>query len=139
MAGDGRKELVREFLDALGRQDTDALRSMLTPDARWWFPRSVVQEGARPVVGRDEVLAAIVPPRPAFAKDTTTWTFHHLVGEGDLVAAHVDRSSLTAAGRPYESEYHFLVRSDGVRISELWDILDTARAREQISAGPAGP
>ena len=45
----------------------------------------------------------------------------------------VSRRSLTAAGKPYENEYCFVLRYVDGRIVEGWEFVDTAHAYDQFA------
>jgi ketosteroid isomerase-like protein len=124
---------VRALLDAIGRQHEEDLGSLLAEDVQWWFPPSVAAGRLRrPVTGRSGVVRAVIPERPAFRAGSTTWHVHHIVAQGDLVAVHVDRECKTRGGSPYRVEYHFLVRMSAGKVAEVWDIMDTKAAAEQV-------
>jgi uncharacterized protein len=127
------KDSVRRFLDAMAANDVEALRALLTDDAKWWVPPSVAVV-ARPLVGIDHVaqLAGGEITR-AFRPGTTTWRIVHMTAEGDRVAILMDRCSVTAHGNPYENQYHWLFRFVGNRVAEVWEIMDTALAQVALA------
>jgi ketosteroid isomerase-like protein len=130
---DRRTVLVRAVLDAIGRQDPNALEALLLDEARWWFPPSIGSRGVpRPVAGKASIVRIVIPERPAFQSGSTTWHFLHLVKEDDLVAAHVEREATTSDGHPYRVEYNFLFRLAAEKVAEVWDIMDTADATAQV-------
>jgi ketosteroid isomerase-like protein len=131
-----RVATARALLDAIGTHDREAFAAALAPDARWWFQPSVARRGAgpRPIEGRANVVAMVIPPSPAFAKDSTTWEILHLVEAGDLLALHTERRSTGSRGQPYHVEYHFLFGFDGELVVDVWDIMDTLDATEQLTA-----
>jgi ketosteroid isomerase-like protein len=121
------------LLDAIGAHDRERLASLVGADARWWFQPSVARPDApRSVAGRDAIVAAVIPPHPAFEKGSTSWTILHEVQGGDLLAVHAERRATGSRGQPYHVEYHFLFRYEGDQIAEVWDIMDTAAAFAQL-------
>ena len=128
------KSSVRRFLDAMAANDVAALRALLADDATWWVPPSAAAVVARPLVGVDQVaqLAGGAITR-AFRPGTTTWRIEHMTAEDDRVAILMHRRSVTASGNPYENQYHWLFRFVGDRIAEVWEILDTALARDALA------
>jgi ketosteroid isomerase-like protein len=63
-----------------------------------------------------------------FEPGSSVLTIHHLVGEGDLVSAHYQRSATRRGGAAYDAEYNILFRLADGRIVEVWEIADTATA-----------
>jgi ketosteroid isomerase-like protein len=127
------KETVRLFLNAMGEYDVDTLRSMLTDDARWWVPPSAEGRLERPVVGGDRVAnLAGGQLTAAFRPGTTTWDVEHVTAEDDRVSILMQRRSVTAAGKPYLNQYHWLFRFERDRVAEVWEIMDTALAQQQL-------
>jgi len=127
------KATVRAFLDAMGEYDAETLRSLLTDDARWWVPPSAEGRLERPMVGGTKVaeLAGGQLTR-AFRPGSTSWDVEHVTAEDNRVSILMQRRSLSAVGKPYLNQYHWLFRFDGDRIAEVWEILDTAMAQEQL-------
>jgi ketosteroid isomerase-like protein len=137
----GATDPARALLDAIGSQSRGALGALLTDDARWWFPPSVVDLRSlpRPITGRENIVHIVIADIPVFEKDSSTFEILHRVQEGDLVALHFERIATIRGGSPYRAEYHFLVRLDGARVAEVWDIIDTLRATDLVrNARPPG-
>lgn len=131
---DRKIEAVRALLDTIGAQEPERFEALLTEDVRWWFQPSVADRGLpRPIVGIDEVSSTVIPKNPAFKAGSTTWHYLHVIHDGDLVAAHVERECTTRQGLPYRVEYHFLVRFEAEAIAEVWDIMDTKAAADQTA------
>ena len=98
----------------------------MADDVTWWAPQSTEARGlARPVKGREQVIALLMT-RGLFKPDGRTWSIHHLVAEGDVVAAHATMRAETVNGHPYENQYVFMFRIQQGRIAEVWEHLDTA-------------
>jgi len=131
-----RATTARALLDAIGTHDRDAFAAVVGADVRWWFQPSVAgrSSGPRPIQGRARVVAAVIPPNPTFGKDSTTWDVLHCVESGDLLALHAERRSTGSRGQPYHVEYHFLFRFDGDLVVDVWDIMDTLAATDQLTA-----
>jgi ketosteroid isomerase-like protein len=136
----GHKEAVRRFLDALGRNDRQALRPIVGDNVRWWVQPSVEARGlSRPLMGWEAVPWLGGGGSTAFRPGTTHWTIHHVLEEGDLVAVHMNRQAVGANGRPYDNEYHWLFRFEEDLIVEVWEILDTAYAFAILGETPFAP
>jgi ketosteroid isomerase-like protein len=124
-------------MEAVGERDEGKLRALIHEDVRWWIPQSAMRRGLRrPLVGRDEVIWLLRGGSKSFQPGTTTWNFHHMVAEDDLVAAHMEREAIGANGRPYDNEYHLLFRFQDGLIVEAWEVIDSARAFEILGAEP---
>jgi ketosteroid isomerase-like protein len=122
------KNVVREHMAALGRQDIDAQGALMTDDVQWWVPPSAVETGGfdRPVVGKAAVLKFLSGGSKLFTE--SNFTIDQLVAEDDFVAAHAHMEGRTSIGKDYLNYYHFLYRLDGGRIAEIWEHVDTAYA-----------
>jgi ketosteroid isomerase-like protein len=127
------KSTVLEFLDAMAKRDVEGLRVLLHENARWWVPQSVAAKIERPLIGRDRVVhLASGQTFGAFRPNTTTWDVKHLTAEGDFVAILMHRRALSAKGRPYDNLYHWLFRFELGLIAEVWEVLDTALAAQEL-------
>jgi ketosteroid isomerase-like protein len=134
MSTEQMKRTVRQFLDAMGRYDVESLQSLLTDDARWWVPPSAAGHLERPVVGCSRVAQlAGGQLTAAFQPGTTTWAVQHVTAEEDRVSILMQRRAVTATGRPYDNQYHWLFRFDREKVAEVWEIMDTALAQAQLS------
>jgi ketosteroid isomerase-like protein len=125
------KAMAVEFLDALGRHDTTTMSRLLDPDIAWWGAKQAAP--VRPVLGRDQVLAQLDGGRGLFRADTTSWTMFRLVEEDGTVMAHVQRHSVTTAGKDYDSEYlwRFDIADGG--ITGVWVYTDTIYAQASVT------
>ncbi len=120
------KAIVRRLFEVLPAGDPDALGRILTDDVRWGFPGSVTRRGVPRVVHRRDAAVAIVAPswRPG---ETTTWTLHRVVAEGDLVAVDATRTKRFDDGTVLAIAYAFFVRVAGDAVAEIVEHHDTAR------------
>ena len=84
----------------------------------------------RPLIGREAVVGLLAGSTQVMRPDTTTWTVHTMVGEGDTVIAHVRRNCLTVSGGPYENDYMLRFDFDNHLIAQAWESADTALAFE---------
>jgi ketosteroid isomerase-like protein len=127
-------ELVHAFFDAMGKSDSDQIRPLMTETVRWWFPRSAADSGLvqRSVEGRENLLPLISHADKYFS--SIEWILEHIVVDGDMVAIHALTNGMTQVGKVYENEYHFLFRLREDKIDEVWEILDTAYARSQMTS-----
>lgn len=103
----------------------EALASVLTDDAKWWYPKSAIERGfvsTAFVEGRD----AVVDGLRVSGFRTVKFTTLHVVEDGEMVALHLRADGETHIDREYSNEYAILLRLDEGRIAELWEYTDTA-------------
>jgi len=125
-------ELVDALLTAMADYDADALAPLMTEDIVWWSPTSASRFGVeRPLVGRDAVVRIFTGGLGLYKAGTITWEVHQLIADDTNIAVAFTRRSLTAAGKPYENEYCFVLRHVDGRIAEGWEYVDTAHAFAQ--------
>jgi ketosteroid isomerase-like protein len=130
------KQKVLRLLDAMGARDAAAIDGLVNDDVQWWIPQSVENAGAveRPVKGRSEVVRlASGQMFGAFQPNTTTWDVWHMTEEEGRVAILMYRRATGANGKPYNNLYHWLFRLESGRISEVWEVLDTALAAQELA------
>jgi ketosteroid isomerase-like protein len=122
---DEPKVIVRRLFDVLPAGDADALGRLLTNDVQWRFPASVAERGVPRVVhGRAAAVELVAGSwRPG---ETTTWTLHRVIAEGDLVAVDATRTKRRDDGSGLEIAYAFFVRVEDGAIAEIVEHLDTA-------------
>jgi ketosteroid isomerase-like protein len=122
---DDPKAIVRRLFDALPAGDRDALGRLLTDDVRWRFPGSVTRRGVPRVVhGRAAAVELVAQSwRPG---ETSSWTLHRVIAEGDLVAVDATRTKRWDDGAVLEIAYGFFVRVAGDAVADLVEHLDTA-------------
>ncbi|CAN5442125.1 hypothetical protein BH10ACT3_BH10ACT3_00740 [soil metagenome] len=129
------KELVVELLQAMAEDRADLIEALMAPDVTWWVPPAAAARGlVRPLVGRRDVVDLIAAPNGFFRPGSRVWDVHRLVGEGDMVAAHVNMTAVTGTGVDYSNEYHWLVRFADGRIAEVWEHVDTAYFFDTVGA-----
>jgi ketosteroid isomerase-like protein len=131
------KQVVQQVFDAMAADRADLLHGLLAPEVKWWVPPSAAAQGMpRPLVGRDAVVGLIANPAEFFRPGTRRWLVHHLVGEDDLVAAHVNMEAETASGEAYSNEYHWLLRLQDGAVVEVWEHVDTSQFTALVFGGP---
>jgi ketosteroid isomerase-like protein len=116
---EANKQLVREFLTALGKGDVEELQRVLDPSAQAIARGTSFMAGTR---GLDEILLA-AGTLGSITKDGIEFEVVHFTAEEDRVAAEVKGYSTLVNGTPYDNEYHFLFTiCDGriVAISEYF-------------------
>jgi ketosteroid isomerase-like protein len=128
------KKSVARFLAAMATNDQQALIALLSEHVTWWVPSSAEDRIERPLQGRQRVSELASGQRlRTFRHGTTNWEIQHVTAESDRVSVLAQRRSITSGGRPYNVQYHWLFRFAGGLIAEVWEVMDTASARAQLS------
>jgi len=126
-------QLVDAILGAMADYDGEAVAPLLHEDVVWWVPPSAARFGlARPMRGRDAVVELLTGGLGVFQPGSITWELHQLIADDTNVAATFTRRSLTAAGKPYENQYCFVLRHVDGCVAEGWEYTDTAYAFAQM-------
>jgi steroid delta-isomerase-like uncharacterized protein len=116
--------------------DTSLAREELAPTFR--FHHLIEVDGAEAFVGFMEGVSRAFPD---FRFD-----LHHIVVDGELVAAHYDFAGtqhdtflgmVPSRGRPFSARGMSLFRCSDGRIAELWVAFDTLSMMAQLGAVPA--
>lgn len=131
---DGNKTLVRDFVDAVNRQDWHAVRGLLDPD----FIRHSVAAGEPAVRSADDLIAFLRAEFETFPDATETLL--DLVAEDDKVAArHRFRGTQTGpmgahppSGRVLAATYLAIYRIEDGRIAEAWAEWDNLHGLRQL-------
>lgn len=127
------KEVVRAYVEAFNRGDSEALRSLFAEDAQ--------VQGVLGWGGMDVVIPIWEQLHAAFGIELT---IEDLIAEGDLVAArYVERGASRGAfrgqgptGKPYEIvAMEWFVLRDG-RIHRRWGVRDSAAQAKQMGLNP---
>jgi ketosteroid isomerase-like protein len=112
--------MIRQFFEAMSRQDLEDLGSRLHPAARFEFPKT------RPLEGRDGILRFF---RILFRRyPELAFTVRGMVVQGNRAAVHWTNAGAARDGSPYENEGVTLLESDGASITWLSDFFkDTGK------------
>ena len=93
---------VLAFFQALGGDDFDRARALMTPDMRWAVMGTGVP-GAGTHVGPDAIFAVIGPIRALFAPGSPRMTLRCVTSNEDRVVMETHGGGEFADGRPYVS------------------------------------
>jgi ketosteroid isomerase-like protein len=127
------KALVREFWAA----PQDEKMAFVADDACWHLPTSVARRGFDQEVRGEQIRGLFLGSMERYQPDRT-WDVHHVVAEHDLVALHATMHARTNVGKEYHGSYHMLLRVEGERIAEAWELLDTAYVFECLAPDDDG-
>ena len=125
------KQLARDFMDALSRADTNWVLDHYADDMVMWTAGSLAisgphtKEEIRPLM--DGILGAF--------PNGLEFTVKTLTAEEDRVAIEAESRGEHVSGKPYENQYHFLMRIRDGKIVEFKEYLDTQLANEVLLGG----
>ena len=116
---DANKQVVRDFIAALGRGDAVAMAPLLAPDVEAIATGTSFMSGTR---DRDTILSTL-GTLGSITKDGIDFDILSMTAEEDRVSAEAKGRSTLVNGTPYNNEYHMLFTlRDGriVRIREYF-------------------
>lgn len=123
------KQVVRDFLSALGRGDASGLAAVLSPDVKAIATGTCFMSGTRDY---DTVLSA-AGQLGAITRDGIDFTILSMTAEEDRVSAEAKGRSVLVNGTPYDNEYHFLFTVQGGRIVQIREYFCTKLTEEAFA------
>jgi ketosteroid isomerase-like protein len=131
MSLEANKQLAREFIDALSRADTDWVLAHYADDMEMWTAGSLAFSGSHT---KDEIRPLMDGILGAFPNGLE-FTVKTLTAEEDRVAIEAESSGVHISGKPYDNQYHFLMRIRNGKIVQFKEYLDTQLASEVLLGG----
>jgi ketosteroid isomerase-like protein len=119
-----KKQLVQQYVEAVGRGDIDTVLSLVTDDYTHEFLGSTFLAGTRQL---GEVLERISAFNAALVSGAK-FTFHDLVEEGDLVLGIFSGESELKGGGRFDGVYAISCRFRGDRLHATKELVDTKLA-----------
>jgi ketosteroid isomerase-like protein len=135
MSAASNAQLIREHFKAKDELDREAIRAMLTDDARWWVPISGMKRGlaVRPIIGGNELADMLTTLSLTLYERNRSWNVQHVIADESMGAAQVElTTTLASNGKPYHNIYAYVFRFDNGKIAEIWEHADTAYAFGQL-------
>lgn len=125
---EANKKITATFLKALGSGDVETLSSVVTGDV------VAVTAGYSAVSGpRDhDLILRICGAMPQITQSGIDFEILHMTAEGDRVAVEVQGHSVTASGKRYDNQYHFLFFIRAGKVCKLMEYLDNQLADEVL-------
>jgi ketosteroid isomerase-like protein len=134
------------FIDALDRNDAEALRAIADPAGTWWVDTGLdrasgadgVDPGAdRPwplhgTMGLGEKLA-LLDGLPSRFPDGCRQRRWNAFGGDDVAVVEVDGDGTYLGGRPYRNRYAFVITVADGRVQSVREYLDTEHAAQVFS------
>lgn len=126
MTPEEKKQLVRDFSDALILGDADVTLGLMSDDPVWVFWGE-----ARPgVAGVRSILEAF---SQLYRRGTISCRFDRQYVDGDVVISQMQPTATTFEGEPYENRYVSFTHLEGRKIAKVEEYLDTAYAAQKFS------
>ena len=120
------RAVVEKFLAARAANDGAAIDALLTDDACWTPPGSVL----KPVEGREATVKALTGGAIGKFLDVSTVqrTVKKVIAEGDTAVVLQDLAAKTVSGGDYTNNYVWVYTCRDGKISRLDEYVDTYRA-----------
>jgi ketosteroid isomerase-like protein len=115
------KQVVREFLKALGSGDAAKMKPLLADDAVAICTGTSIMAGSR----SKEVILSTLGMLHQVTKAGIEFKILHLTEEAGRVAAEVEGTSTIVTGVPYNNQYHFLFFFRNGQIYRIKEYLDS--------------
>ncbi len=131
MTAQRNKQIAQDFFHTLARrfrgEDVD-LTPFLDEGIVWHLPQSVESQFGVPATirGRTQAAEILAGIGNVYRPDSTTFTYHTWVAEGDAVALHFSLQAQTAAGKQYDNHYQSVMHFRDGLITEMRETFDTA-------------
>jgi uncharacterized protein len=115
------KSVMLDFLQALGKGDAEAMKAVLTEDAKAVCTGTCMMSGTR---DRAEILSALAMLSQV-TKNGIEFKVLNLTAEADRVSCEFEGVSTLANGKPYNNQYHFLAFFRNGKIALIKEYMDT--------------
>jgi ketosteroid isomerase-like protein len=119
-----KKKALKTYIDAVGRCDGEALRSVVTEDYTHEFLGTTVLKGTRTLA---EILRQLDVFSSALARPAQ-FTFQEVVEEGDIVSAMFSGKCELANGKRFDGDYAVFCHFRGNKILKMRELIDTKLA-----------
>lgn len=115
---------VLAFFQALGSDDFDGARALMTPDMRWSvMGTGVPGEGTH--VGADAIFAVIRPIRALFAPGSPRMALGCVTSNAERVVLEMHGTGEFADGRAYDNHYAMSVDVRDGKVAALREYMDS--------------
>ncbi len=127
---EANKQVMRDFLTALGKGDQAGLRAVIDPSIRAIATGTCSLSGTRDF---DEVISA-AGMLGQVTKEGIDFRIVSMTAEDDRVSAEAEGRSVLVNDAPYNNSYHFLGTVRGGKLVELKEYFCTKLADETVGA-----
>lgn len=118
---EANKMLVREFIDALGKLDTEKFLGYLTEDVMFETPGQFPAAGVK----TKAQVAKEFPPMKEVLPNGLKFTILTMTAEDDRVHVELKGEAKTASGGDYNNRYHYAIVVRDGKICSFRDYLDS--------------
>lgn len=120
------RQVVADYVAALGRGDLAALRASFAPDATWTLPGDLPVSGTwtGPTQILDEFLAAMVERLDPTAP--ITQDLHRIIADGEYAVAEWTSHARARTGTEYHNDYAVVFHVVDGQIAAVREYCDTA-------------
>jgi ketosteroid isomerase-like protein len=127
------RDAATSVMNAISTRDLDALFRMYSPRARFWqCGQSLSSAGWHTIEGAGQTAAKVF----ALIDGPLNLEILSMTAEGDRVAVEAVGRARLVDGRPYENQYHFLMRFDADgKVIEFKEYLDTLYLFDTLFSG----
>jgi ketosteroid isomerase-like protein len=109
------KQVVRDFLSALGRGDVEAIARTLSPEVKAISTGTSFMSGTRDY----DTILSTAGTLGSITRDGIDFEILSMTAEEDRVSAEAKGRSTLVNGTPYDNEYHFLFTVRGSSIVQI--------------------
>lgn len=118
---------AKAFLDAMSRGDVNAVKALASDGFDYWVAGRTSLSGSRTMAE----LAAAMPDFALAFPDGLEMRVTGITAEDRRVAVEAVSQGITAGGKTYQNEYHFLFAFDeDGKISKVREYMDTAHVAD---------
>jgi hypothetical protein len=126
------RRVVAEYVAALQRGDTGALRDAFTPKATWTLRGDLPAAGTW--TGPDEIIDGFLAKLTATLDPGTpvTQDLHRIIADGDWAVAEWTSHARARNGAPYDNDYAVVFRVAGGRVDAVTEYCDTSYMKQVL-------
>lgn len=124
------QDLAKTWFTALGRNDTETLSKLSADDMIWWIVPDNKFSGSHTKEEFLDNLSALFENASGYL----TFTYHEMTGEGDRLSIVATGDLPMKEGRPYRSNYHFLLHFRDGKVAKGKEFLDTVHVNDIFGA-----
>src|SRR6266498_3831937 len=124
-----KKQVIRDYCDAVGRGDAEAIRGLVTKDYTHEFLGSTALRGKRN-------LSELMQQLDAFSSALATpgeFFFQEMVEEGNIVSAMFTGKCELVNGKRFDGDYAVFCHFRGEKILIMRELIDTKLADSVLS------
>ena|ERR1700712_1933919 len=118
------KQLVSDFFERFGADDTAGALALMSDDATWWIAGKPDLPGVHGLLSKAQVTKMFESMSTLFERGMRM-NVKSMIAEGDKVSAEVASDGPLKDGRVYQNEYHIALSIRDGKIASVREYLDT--------------